>query len=272
MEWLKALNESIKYIENNLLNDITADDVAKHINISTFYFQKIFNALTGISAFEYIRNRRLYLAGADLSSSGEKIIEIAEKYCYDNPDSFAKAFRRFHGITPSQAKITPEKLNTFFPLKIKVSLEGGHNLDYRIEKKPAMKLIGQGRILQHNTAYHGITTLWEEKNHKGIYGVMAPVNSDEFIYYVANPHSGGEIPEGFELIEIPPSTYVIFNCIGPVPGAMGSTVYRIFTEWLPFAEYDIKDYGNFNVQYVPHNDLKDPNNISQIWFPLNSQI
>ena len=97
---MKLIGDSIQYIENHLLDDISVEDIAKHIGISSFYYQKGFSMLCGFTVSEYVRSRRLALAGNDLATSDAKVIDIALKYGYDSPDSFAKAFTRFHGVTP----------------------------------------------------------------------------------------------------------------------------------------------------------------------------
>ena len=82
--------------------------------------------LCGFTLGEYIRNRRLALAGNELAAGDGKVIDIALKYGYDSPDSFTKAFTRFHGVTPSQLRRHETMLKSFAPLKIRISLDGGY--------------------------------------------------------------------------------------------------------------------------------------------------
>ena len=96
MEWAEAIGEAVRYIESHITEDITMYDVASHVNISPFYFHKGFSILCGYSIAEYIRNRRMSLAGEELITSDITITELAMKYGYDSPDSFTKAFSRFH--------------------------------------------------------------------------------------------------------------------------------------------------------------------------------
>ncbi|MCL2576557.1 MAG: AraC family transcriptional regulator [Defluviitaleaceae bacterium] len=104
MDWLKGIQNAIHYIEDNITEELDYDDIAKQANVSSFHFQRAFGILCGFTLGEYIRNRRLTLAGMELSSGNSKVIDVAVKYCYDSPDSFTKAFSRFHGIYPSSAK------------------------------------------------------------------------------------------------------------------------------------------------------------------------
>ena len=104
MEWVKGLQKAIDYIEDHITEDIDYAEIAKQAYSSSFHFQRVFHIICGYSIGEYIRNRRLSLAGTDLSSGNEKVIDIALKYGYNSPESFSRAFTKFHGITPVQAK------------------------------------------------------------------------------------------------------------------------------------------------------------------------
>lgn len=63
MDWINAIEETIQYIESHLTENITVKDIARHVHISEFYFQKGFAMLCGFTISEYIRKRRLSLAG-----------------------------------------------------------------------------------------------------------------------------------------------------------------------------------------------------------------
>ena len=66
MEWMAIIGNSIQYIEDHITENITVDNIAKSVGVSSFYFQKGFAMLCGFTVKEYIRNRRLALAGNDL--------------------------------------------------------------------------------------------------------------------------------------------------------------------------------------------------------------
>ena len=104
MDWVTGIQKAINYIENHLTDEIDMELVAREAVCSSFYFQRIFSILCGITLGDYIRNRRLTLAGNELCGSEAKVIDIALKYGYESPESFTRAFIRFHGITPSEAK------------------------------------------------------------------------------------------------------------------------------------------------------------------------
>lgn len=133
MDWIHSMQKAIDYIEDNLLNDINPDEISKSVYFSSYHFGRIFSMITGVTISEYIRDRRLSLAGEELFKTKAKIVDIALKYRYETPEGFAKAFSRFHGITPSAARESNEYLKSFNPLLIEINAKGGDILDYKIE-------------------------------------------------------------------------------------------------------------------------------------------
>ncbi|HAW70014.1 MAG TPA: hypothetical protein DCX37_02365 [Firmicutes bacterium] len=104
MDWMQGMSNAIDFMEAYLLEPIDVDAIARQAGSSTFHFMRMFNMLTGFTVGEYIRNRRLTLAGSELALSDAKVIDVALKYGYETHESFTKAFRQFHGITPSAAR------------------------------------------------------------------------------------------------------------------------------------------------------------------------
>ena len=132
MVWLHSINKAVEYIEENICEDITAGEVAAHVHSSYSNFVRIFYLVTGVTLTEYIRNRRLSLAGRDLLTTDAKVIDIALKYQYDTPESFSKAFSRFHGIAPSEVKKNGKVLEFFHPFMISISVQGGYSMGKKL--------------------------------------------------------------------------------------------------------------------------------------------
>lgn len=128
MSWMQDVTKAIQYIESNLTREITVTDVANHVYASNAHFQRVFSLVTGITIGDYIRNRRLSLAGQELLLPKTKIIDVAMKYQYDSQESFIKAFTRFHGITPYTGRKQRHRLKYFRPLTIHISIQGGFDM------------------------------------------------------------------------------------------------------------------------------------------------
>ena len=126
MNWIQCLSKSIQYIEDHITDNISIDEISNQAYTSSSHFQLLFHLVFGITAGEYIRNRRLTLAALDLLKPGSKIIDVAMRYQYDSQESFSKAFTRFHGFPPS--KVQPDKIRIFRPLKINITVQGGFDM------------------------------------------------------------------------------------------------------------------------------------------------
>ena len=129
-------------MEAHLQDDISPQDVAVQACVSPFFLQRGFSLMTGVGIGEYLRNRRLYEAALALRSADEKVIDIALRYGYDTPESFTKAFARFHGATPSQVRSGQASIRAFLPLTIKLTIQGGDRMDFRIASMFGFKVIG----------------------------------------------------------------------------------------------------------------------------------
>lgn len=296
MEWLTCIRKAVKYVEEHLEDDISAQDVAEEVYISPFFLQRGFSLMTGYGIGEYIRNRRLYQAALDLKNTDDRIIDIALRYCYETPESFTKAFSRFHGATPTQIR-EGMHIRKFPPLTVGISLMGGDQMDYRITTMFPFKVIGFQKIFDNETAYAEIPKYWDEiceKYANSVYAGNEPANPYEqalidhcigeygiciddigegkFRYLIAGKYTGGEVPEGMILYEFPRGEWAIFNCIGPVPEALQSVNTRIFKEWLPGnSDYELD--GNANVEWYDciNGEKTDRDYHTAIWVPVRKK-
>ena len=273
--WSEGITNAIEYIENNLLDEIDMNKVADQAYVSSFYFQKIFNVLCGFTVGEYVRNRRLTLAAQELSSTDMKVIDAALKYGYDSPDSFTRAFTKFHGVIPSLARGEGSKLNSFAPLKIKLTLEGGTMLEYKIVEKAQFTVMGKSRTFNTETAYGEIPKFWKEhmeSNERkvvcGMYGICMDSDGKNFDYFIADNYiPWNDVPEGFETKVIPAGTWATFPCRGALPNALQEVNTKIWSEWLPSCKA-YKLAGNYNIEmYTPPCENPE-DSYNEIWIPV----
>jgi len=279
---MECIGEAINYIEDNITQELTIESIARKALISPFYFQKGFAMLCGFTVSEYIRCRRLALAGSELVATDEKIIDIAIKYGYDSPDSFTKSFTRFHGATPTAVRKSEAMVKSFAPLKIKFALEGGYSMDYKIVEKDAFTVIGLSRVFQYENAMEEVPKLWTEFMDTGksdaicsVYGINIDesMSGNEFEYLIADNYNARvDIPEGFVTKVIPKYAWAVFTCKGAMPQSMQDVNKKIFSEWLPnckdyeiAAGYCIEMYSD-PAQYP--RGTQDENYYSEMWIPV----
>ena len=293
MEWLTSIRGAVSFMGAHLTEDIDLNDVARAVHLSPFFLQRGFSLMTGFGVGEYLRNRRLYQAALDLQRTGERVIDIALQYGYETPESFTKAFARFHGATPTQVR-EGAAVRSFLPLTIQLSIQGGSQMDYKITPMFPFKVIGFQKEFDYETAYAEIPRFWDEICEKyannvyagndpanpyeqalvdnciGEYGVcIDDIPGNRFRYLIAGRYTGGPVPEGMVLYEFPRNEWAVFNCVGPMPGSLQSLNTRIFREWLP-GNPDYELSGNATVEWYDcvNGEKSDPDYHSAIWVPV----
>lgn len=295
MDWISGMQRAIDYIEEHLTEEIDPEAVAGQCFSSGYHFQRVFSILCGYTLGEYIRSRRLSLAGAELQAGRAKVIDVALKYGYDSPDSFAKAFRNFHGIAPSRARGKGAVLRSFSRLSIHVTLEGGNTMNYRIEDKVAMTLTvctqrfsgapsdrytqehdfmvkGETRFLRY--ALQGMA-----KNCTVEYGVVSDIRDDGYSFSI-----GTAIPRYFtehlektvgeanarqlEVLPIPAGKYLV---VQTERSAFSINEHldvrkRAVSEWFPGAGWQLSEAPEITVF---HSDPANSNNsYTELWLPI----
>ena len=293
MEWIAAVQQAITYMEAHLMEEINYEDVAKHVHISGYEFHRAFSFLTGMTANSYIRSRRLSLAGREILDTDAKITDIALKYGYETPESFTKAFTRFHGVAPKIAREESAKLVLFNPLSIKITVEGGKSMDYRIVQTKAQRflaIVGQfDNAIINDEDNHDVAVFWgqcQEKNlidpmlqlrpagKRDLYGLCSPTKAGEstFEYGIGvlldddtvNFDLAAMEQAGFRIWDVKPGTYVVFDCMGEDGDCITQTWAKFYQEFLPQMGYEASEETDYEIYLDEGKDGL----FCQLWIPL----
>lgn len=285
-------------MEEHLLDDINYEDVAKQVYISDYEFHRAFSFLTGMTANAYIRNRRLSLAGRELVETDAKITDIAMKYGYDTPESFTKAFTRFHGIAPRFAREGAAKLVLFNPLVIKLTVEGGKSMDYKIVQTKDQKFIALVRTFRNEIINdddnHEIPDFWGEVNanqmlgpiwmlredgKRDLYGLCTPTHAEDtkgsFDYGIGiivdedtADFDEAELEKaGFRIWNVKAGTYVVFECVGENGDCITETWERFYKEFLPQMGYEAEE----ETDYEKYFDQGKKGVFCELWIPVRKK-
>ena len=285
MDWTRAIRDAVDFMEQHMTEEITMADVAAHVNVSPFYFQKGFTILCGYSMTEYMRNRRLALAGEELLTSDVTVMELAMRYGYDSPDSFTKAFTRFHGHAPSTVRRDRTMLKAFAPLRVSISLKGGYAMDYRITKKEAFTVLAASKEFGYENAKRNIPAYWQEhyasgkgKYVCGMFGINIDpeMGNERFEYLIADVYNPSvDVPEGLVVRTIPAFTWAVFPCKGVLSQTMQDVNTKVFSEWLPaLQEYEFAAGYCVEMYDAPDkypDGVEDENYYAEIWIPIRKK-
>ena len=297
MDWITGIQRAIDYTEEHLTEEIDYEAAAREAASSAFHFQRMFSMLVGYTLGDYIRMRRLSLSADELYGTDDKIIDIALKYGYDTPESFSRAFTRFHGITPSEARRggkNPQhtgNIKSFSRLSVKLILDGGNLMDYRIEKLDAFKVVCKKKQVnkpQGDTATADISAFWAEVNTSGMmeklckYGDFGRLNGvlgicfsgemveNGFPYAIGAEWNGKPLKDDFDIVDIPAHTYAVFRCKGQMPDAFKDTYKKICTEFFP--QSSTYEYGSgIELEVYPDADVQNPDYACDIWIAVNEK-
>ncbi len=285
MDWTRAIRDAVDFMEQHMTEEITMADVAAHVNVSPFYFHKGFTILCGYSMTEYMRNRRLALAGEELLTSDVTVMELAMRYGYDSPDSFTKAFTRFHGHAPSTVRRDRTMLKAFAPLRVSISLKGGYAMDYRITKKEAFTVLAASKEFGYENAKRDIPAYWQEhyasgkgKYVCGMFGINIDpeMGNERFEYLIADVYNPSvDVPEGLVVRTIPAFTWAVFPCKGVLSQTMQDVNTKVFSEWLPaLQEYEFAAGYCVEMYDAPDkypDGVEDENYYAEIWIPIRKK-
>ena len=287
MDWITGISKAIDYIEEHITEPTDYARAAKEACSSPFNFQRMFALLCGYTLGDYVRMRRLTLAGEALLSTDAKVIDVALKYGYDSPESFSRAFTRFHGVSPSAVR-KGAAIRSFSRICVKLILTGGRIMEYRIEKKQAAKIICRRREFTKpgdDYTNREIPEFWNEcgrdgsiqklcgyikdsAQFKGLLGVCfsTEMTDSGFPYGIGAEYDGESDPQDFEIVEIPAYTYAVFTVRGRMPDAFRETYRKICTEFFPQSGYE---YGNgVEIEAYPSADVQNPDYTCEIWIAV----
>lgn len=290
MDWITGVQRALDYTEAHLTEEVDYEEAARAACSSPFHFQRMFTMLCGYTLGDYIRMRRLALAAEELMKTDERVIDIAYRYGYDSPESFSRAFARFHGVTPTGAR-HGGNVKAFSRLSVKLILSGGNTMDYRIEKKGAFKLVCkkiQVNKPQGDTATADISAFWGKCSADGtidrvcrygrfdsLHGLLGVCFSGEmaaggFPYGIGVEWNGEPLNgEDFDLVDIPACTYAVFTSKGRMPEAFKDTYNKICTEFFPQSGYE---YGNgVELEVYPSADTQRPDYTCEIWVAVKEK-
>ncbi|MEU5368545.1 AraC family transcriptional regulator [Streptomyces sp. NPDC005951] len=256
---LERLNDAMEHIEAHLGERIEAADLARIAMTSEYHFRRMFSALAGLPLSEYIRRRRMTVAGAEvLGDRDRSLLDVAVRYGYDTGEGFARAFRAVHGIGPGEARRTGAVLRSQQRLTFRLVVEGSSAMRYSLVEKDAFRVVGKkARVpLIHEGPNPAIAEFirgigreeldriaaLSDQKPAGVVGVsdqLDPSRAEgtELDYYHGVVSSAEPPPEDLDALEVPAGTWAVFESEGEFPQALQHLWRDVFTQWFPSNPY-----------------------------------
>ncbi|MFF6782840.1 GyrI-like domain-containing protein [Streptomyces sp. NPDC012510] len=254
---LERLNQAMEHIERHLDQPIEVADLARIAVTSEYHLRRLFSALAGMPLSEYVRRRRLTVAGAEVLVDERTLLEIAVRYGYGSGEAFARAFRAMHGVGPSQARRTGAGLRSQPRMSFRLVVEGSSSMHYRVVEKEEFRVVGRkARVpLVHEGMNPAIADFirglgqetlrriesLSDQEPQGIVSVSDNLDESraegtELDYY-HGAVTRAAVPEGMDELTVPAGTWAVFENSGPFPQALQYLWRDVFTQWFPSNPY-----------------------------------
>lgn len=286
MNMLAQFNDVMSYIERNLMYDIEFSRISRIAGCSEYHFRRMFSFLAGMPLGEYIRRRRLSVAGMLLQTESVKVIDLALQLGYESPEAFSKAFQAMHGVTPSQAKKENTELKVLPPMTFQLTIRGGMEMNYRIVEKEDFYIVGfkkritmqfKGINPQMDSLVQKLTPeiIAELKDlcdvePKGMLSVSAnfqgrTTEGSELDQYIGVATSKA-VSNDYDILHVAASTWAVFKVVGTFPDAIQDTWAKIYAEWFPTSGYELT--GGPELLWNETPDTSKPDYKSEIWLSV----
>lgn len=286
MDSLERMNRALAYIEENLTGEIDFKQVEALALCSEYHFRRMFSFLAGVSLSEYIRRRRLTLAAFDLIHQDGLVIDLALKYGYTSPDAFTRAFYTVHGVTPSEARSRGQALKAYPRMTFQLVIRGENEMNYRIVEKPGFRIVGLMKrvpLIYEGVNPH-IAAMWAGLDDSTITLLKSLSDIEPRGMISASTNfsegrlDGGELdhyigvattqeqPENLARLDVPASTWAVFESVGPFPQTLQNIWGRIYSEWFPSSGYE--QVKGPEILWNENKDVSSPAFRSEIWIPV----
>ncbi|MFF1531569.1 AraC family transcriptional regulator [[Kitasatospora] papulosa] len=254
---LERLNQAMEHIESHLDQPLDVAGLARIATTSEYHFRRMFSALAGLPLSEYVRRRRLTVAGAEVLAGERTLLDIATRYGYGSGEAFARAFRAVHGVGPGEARRTGAALRSQQRMSFRLIVEGTSSMRYRIVDKADFRVVGRkARVpLVHEGANPAIADFIRgigpdvmrrvaalgDQEPAGIVGVsdqLDPSRAEgtELDYY-HGVVTGAEVPGDMDALDVPAGRWAVFEHSGPFPQSLQYLWRDVFTQWFPSNPY-----------------------------------
>ncbi|MFJ2830031.1 GyrI-like domain-containing protein [Streptomyces sp. NPDC087263] len=254
---LERLNQAMEHIEDHLDQRIEVSELARIAVTSEYHFRRLFSALAGLPLSEYIRRRRLTVAGAEVLAGERTLLEIAVRYGYSSGEAFARAFRAMHGVGPGEVRRLGASLESQPRMSFRLIVEGSSSMRYRVVEKDEFRVVGRkARVpLVHEGMNPGIVAFIRGLGQETIRRIEALSDQDpeglisvsdnlddsraegtELDYY-HGVVTGAEVPDDMDALSVSAGAWAVFESSGPFPQTLQYLWRDVFTQWFPSNPY-----------------------------------
>ncbi|KKK06390.1 AraC family transcriptional regulator [Micromonospora sp. HK10] len=282
---LERLNQAMDQLERHLDRPLDVAALARSAAVSEHHFRRLFSALAGLPLSEYVRRRRLTVAGAEVLAGEAPLLDIAVRWGYGSNEAFARAFRAMHGVGPQEARRTGAALRVQPRMSFRLVVEGSASMEYRIVAKEAFHLVGRKARVPlvhegmnpHIVAFvrgidqetvRRIEALSDQEPH-GIVNVSDDLAGSRAegteLDYWHGVVTGADAPEDLDSLPVAAGSWAVFRVSGAFPQAVQQLWRDVFTQWFPSNPYESRPGPEISkVRVAPGGETAE----AELWIPV----
>ncbi|MFJ2370841.1 GyrI-like domain-containing protein [Microbacterium sp. NPDC087665] len=284
-----TLNDLVERIEASAEGDLDVAAFAREHGTTEYHLRRMFSALAHMSLSEYVRRRRMTVAGAELVAGAPSLLNVAVRHGYGSVEAFGRAFRAVHGITPSEARRDGGPLRTQPTLRFRLSVEGSTPMHVTITHQPSLVLAGHAvdvplihvgvnpHIQQHIAAIapeeHARLKALSDAEPSGILAVTADIDPDApegsmltYLHGVALQTST-PVPDDLDAIPLDAGAWAVFAAEGPFPDTLQTLWAATATDWFPSNPWRLRP-GPSIVRYL---SFTGTHASCELWLPVEEE-
>lgn len=282
---LERLNQAMDHLERHLDQPLDVAALARIAAVSEHHFRRLFSALAGLPLSEYVRRRRLTVAGAEVVAGEAPLLDVAVRWGYGSNEAFARAFRAVHGVGPQEARRTGAVLRAQPRMSFRLVVEGSASMEYRIVTKDAFHLVGRKARVPlvhegmnpHIVAFvkgldqetvRRIEALSDQEPH-GIVNVSDDLAGSRAegteLDYWHGVVTGADVPADLDSLPVAAGSWAVFRVSGAFPQAVQYLWRDVFTQWFPSNPYESRPGPEISkVRVAPGGDTAE----AELWIPV----
>ncbi|MBS0023070.1 AraC family transcriptional regulator [Microbacterium paraoxydans] len=284
-----TLNALVDRVESAPAEELDVKAVARAHGTTEYHLRRMFSALAGMPVSEYVRRRRMTLAGAELVGGAPSLLDVAVRHGYGSVEAFSRAFRAVHGIGPAEARRDGGPLRTQPTLRFRLSVEGSTPMDVTITPLPALHLVGHAaqvplihrgvnpHIQQHIAAIpaeeHVRLKELNDAEPSGILAVTADVEPDApegtpltYLHGVAL-RERTPVSEGLDVLRLDAGDWAVFAADGPFAQTLQDLWAATATEWFPSNPWRLRPGPSI----VRYREFRGDTAACELWLPVEAQ-
>lgn len=250
-----TLNALVDLVEAGTGDEIDVAGFARVHGTTEYHLRRMFSALAGMPLSEYVRRRRMTLAGAELAAGAPNVLDVAVRHGYGSIEAFGRAFRAVHGISPVDARRDGGPLRTQPTLRFRLSVEGSTPMHVTITTTPELVLVGhaarvpllhegvnphiQAHISSIAPEEHARLKALSDAQPEGILAITGDIAQDapegtELTYlHGVSVRPTTSVPDDLDVVRVEAGAWAVFAATGPFPETLQTLWAATATEWFP---------------------------------------